>query len=95
MVAVASHSVVDFLDPAIKLYGQAILDVADYKLLFRTDGKNLQETAEVFNLTETEQGILESGERGRALMLMGRQHIHVNFDIPKYKLDLMGKAGGR
>ncbi len=95
MVAVATHSVVDFLDPAIKLYGQAILDVADYKLLFRTDGKNLKETAEVFNLTETEQAILESGERGRALMLMGKQHVHVNFDIPQYKLDLMGKAGGR
>lgn len=95
MLGVVFQSVVDALHPDIALYGQAILDNSCYKLLFGTDGKNLKETAEVFNLTEAEQNILLSSQRGKALCLIGNQHVHVEFDIPQYKLDLMGKAGGR
>lgn len=95
MLCTVMQSVVDALDDKIKLYGQAILDNASYKLLFGTDGRNLQETADLFGLTEAEQGILLSGERGKALCFLGNQHLHIDFDIPKYKLDLMGSGGGR
>lgn len=95
MLCTVMQSVVDALDDKIKLYGQAILDNATYKLLFGTDGRNLQETANVFGLTEAEQAILLSGERGKALCFLGNQHVHVDFVIPKYKLELMGSAGGR
>lgn len=95
MMVTVMQSVVDALHPKIALYGQALLDNAVYKLLFGTDGKNLKETADVFNLTEAEQNILLSGQRGKALCLIGNSHVHVDFQIPKYKLDLMGKGGGR
>lgn len=95
MLCTVMQSVVDALDDQIKLYGQAILDNASYKLLFGTDGRNLQETANLFGLTEAEQNILLSGERGKALCFLGNQHVHVDFDIPKYKLELMGTGGGR
>jgi len=39
------HSVVDVLDPSIKMYGQALLDTPAYKVLMGTDGVNLIETA--------------------------------------------------
>lgn len=95
MLCTVMQSVVDALDDRIKLYGQAILDNASYKLFFGTDGRNLQETAALFGLTEAEQSILLSGERGKALCFLGNHHVHVDFDIPQYKLDLMGSAGGR
>lgn len=95
MLGTVFQSVVDVMAPQIKAYGQALLDNSTYKLLFGTDGKNLKETAEIFMLTEPEQNILLSGKRGRALCLIGGQHVHVDFDIPKYKLDLMGRGGGR
>jgi|GEM_PF-84317 len=90
-----THSLVDLLNEKVKLYGQTILDCATYKIFFGTDGKNLEETAELFHLTDAEKNILLSQQRGKALLMLGRQHIHVDFDIPPYKLELMGKGGGR
>ena len=34
---IISHSIVDFLDSSVKMYGQAILDMATYKILMGTD----------------------------------------------------------
>lgn len=95
MLGVVLQSVVDAIHENIRLYGQALLDNATYKLLFGADGKNLKETADLFQLTQAEQNILSARERGKALCIIGSQHIHVDFDIPEYKLDLMGRGGGR
>lgn len=94
-VGIISHSVVDFLSPEIKMYGQAVLDVPCIKLMFGTDGTNLQETKELYKLTEAEEELLISKKRGRALLLIGSKRLQVNFDIPKYKFEYMGEAGGR
>lgn len=90
-----TQSLVDLLNERVKLSGQAILDCATYKIFFGTDGKNLEETSDLFNLTDAEKNILLAQQRGHALMLLGKQHIHVDFDIPQYKLREMGKGGGR
>lgn len=91
----ATQSLVDLLNEKVKISGQAILDCATYKVFFGTDGKNLEETGNLFQLTEAEKNILLAQQRGHALLLLGKQHIHVDFDIPQYKLDLMGTGGGR
>ena len=69
-VVIISHSVVDFLDPTIKLYGQALLDIPCMKILMGTDGKNLMETKELFNLTDAEIELLASKKRGNALLMI-------------------------
>lgn len=92
---IISHSVVDFLDPKVKMYGQALLDTPCYKILFGTDGKNLEETSKLYNLTEAERELLESKRRGHALFMVGSKRLHVKFDIPDYKWEYFGKAGGR
>lgn len=94
---VVTHSLVDLLSEQVKISGQAILDSSAYKLFFGTDGKNLEETASLFHLTDAEKNLLLSKHRGHALLQLGRQHVSVNFDenIPQYKMDLMGKGGGR
>lgn len=93
--AIISHSVVDFLDPEVKRYGQAILDMPAFKILMGSDGKNLEETKELYNLTEAEEELLASKQRGRALMIMGSKRLKINFEIPEYKFRYMGEAGGR
>lgn len=94
-VVVISHSVVDFLDPQIKLYGQALLDTACFKILMGTDGRNLMESKELFGLTEAEEELLASKRRGHALFMAGSKKLHVTFEIPDYKFKYMGTAGGR
>ncbi len=93
--AIISHSVSDFLDPAIKRYGQTILDLPSFKILMGTDGRNLQETKELYNLTEAEEELLASKQRGRALLMIGSKRLRVNFEIADYKFRYMGTAGGR
>lgn len=95
LLGVVLQSTVDALHDKIRLCGQAIFDNSAYKFIFGCDGRNLKDTAETFQLTEAEQNILLSGRRGKALCLIGNQHIHVDFDLPAYKLELMGKGGGR
>lgn len=95
MVGVVTQSVSDMLHERIKLEGQALMDNAAYKLLFATDGKNLEDMTSLFRLTDAEQNILLGCGRGKALCLLGRRHVYVDFVLPKYRLELMGKGGGR
>lgn len=94
-IGVISHSVVDFLDPSVKMYGQALLDSPCYKIIFGADGQNLKEISSLYNLTGAEEELLSSKQRGHALMMIGSKRLHVNFDIPEYKFEYIGTAGGR
>lgn len=94
-IAVISHSVVDFLDDEIKAYGQPLLDLATFKIIMGTDGQNLQETTKLYDLTEAEEDLIMSKKRGSALMMIGSKKLQVQFEIPDYKFNFMGKAGGR
>lgn len=91
----AFHSLQELLDDRIRMEGQPIVDAATYKILFGTDGKNLADTVELFKLTPAEEKALNARQRGKALMLIGSQHLKVEFELPHYKLELMGKGGGR
>lgn len=91
----AFHSLHELLDERIRLYGQPILDAATYKILFGTDGRNLADTVALFKLTPAEEKVLDARQRGKALALIGSQHLKVEFKIPAYKMALMGTGGGR
>ncbi|SFR77882.1 VirB4 family type IV secretion system protein [Anaeromicropila populeti] len=94
-MVIISHSVNDFLSPEVKMYGQALVDEPCYKIMFGTDGKNLMETKELYNLTNAEENLLSSKQKKHALMMIGNKRMHVKFDIPEYELEYFGKAGGR
>jgi len=93
-LGIATHSVVDLLHPSIRQYGQAILDISAYKFFLAADGQNLKEITELYDLTERQQSILRAGARGEALSMLGSSMLHLRFELPQYKLDNMGKAGG-
>jgi len=90
-LVVISHSVVDFLDPSVKQFGQGILDTAGFKILMGADGKNLEEMKELFKLTESEVDLIYSRQRGRALFLAGARRLNIKFDLPSYEFDYFGK----
>jgi len=90
-----THGVVDVLDPAVKRFGQAIIDNACYKFIMGTDGKNLEETKDLFTLSEAEVTALASKQRGKGLLFAGSKRVLSHIEIPRAMLDLMGRAGGR
>lgn len=90
-----THDVEDFLNPNIKQYGQSLLSTACYKILFGTDGKNLEEETVLFRLTEAENELLYSQRRGHALFIAGTKKIHANFVIDDSELKYFGNAAGR
>ena len=93
---IATQSATDMLHESIRLAGQAIVDNSAYRLLFHCDAKNLEDTVELFRLTSAEAKLLSSFEQKNALCLIGAQHhIRTVFELPQYKLDLMGRGGGR
>lgn len=91
----AFHSLQELLDDRIRMDGQPIVDAASYKILFGTDGRNLADTVSLFKLTPAEEKALNARQRKKALALIGSQHLKVEFELPSYKLELMGKGGGR
>ena len=94
-LVVITHSVVDLLHDSIKNYGQAILDIPTYKLIFGADGENLNQIKNLFKLSEAEQELLENRKRARALFFVGSKRMDIKFDIPDYKFPFFGSSGGR
>ena len=90
-----THAVGDILDPAVKQFGQAIIDNACYKFIMGCDGKNLQETADLLNLTEKEISILSQKNRGRGIFFAGNTRLDLTADVCDEFLEMMGTAGGR
>ena len=91
-----SQSSADMLHESIRMSGQAIVDNAAYRLLFRCEAKNLEDTVDLFRLTPAESKLLAVLERKNALCLVGNtHHIRTVFNLPQYKLDLMGRGGGQ
>lgn len=90
-----THSVVDILDPAVKRFGQAIIDNACYKFIMGCDGKNLDETKNLLKLTEKEEHILEAKNRGEGILFAGNVRVDAKIEIPEKFLKMFGTAGGR
>ncbi len=74
------------------------MNIISYETLHRisyTPIKNLIETKELYNLTDAEEELLASKKTGNALVMIGSKRLHVIFEIPEYKFEFMGTAGGR
>lgn len=92
---VITHACSDILDPSVKRYGQAIIDSACYKLIMGTDGKNLEETKELFHLSEREEAILAGKNRGQGIFMCGGIRLDLKVDVMTEMLEMFGHAGGR
>lgn len=94
-IVVGTQSTNDFLDPEVKFYGQSVLDLPTYKLLFSMDGQSLKEATELFDLNDSQTELISSVQRGMALMKVGRQAAKVRFVLSDERLEMFGRGGGR
>lgn len=92
---VASQQVNDFVDPAIKQYGSAILNQPTYKLILGMDGQDLVDVARLYRLKEAERELIEQKTRGRALFMIGSRRLDLSIKIDDFKLNYFGDKGGR
>lgn len=95
-LVVISQSIIDFLDPRIKMYGQALLTLPCYKIFLGSDGKDLQEIVDVFELKRIHKDIIQAGVQGRGLLINGSKHYIFNMELADYEAKyILGGKGGR
>ena len=94
-IVVGTQSTNDFLAPEVKFYGQSVLDLPTYKLLFSMDGQSLKETTALFDLNDAQSELIASGQRGTALMKAGNRAVKVRFVLSDERLEMFGRGGGR
>ncbi len=92
---VVTHSALDLLESPIKKYGQSIIDHASYKFIMGTYSKNLEEIKNLFNLTEREEYLLSSRNRGRGLLMAGNIRLEVDIKVENMYREIYDAAGGR
>lgn len=92
---VITHNMVDFMDPAVQRYGQALIDNPVYKLIMGQGDKDIEALSKLMNLSEREIQTLAEGKRGEALFVAGNRRIHVQIEVSPFELAMFGKAGGR
>lgn len=86
---IITHSLVDMLDNELRKEGQGILENANYKVLLGTDGKNLDESQNIFKLTEQELDILAIKKKGSGIFIAGSLKTPINFKILKYEREIV------
>lgn len=94
-LGVISHSVVDFLHEEVRRCGQALMDNPTYKFMMGTDGKDLYELSQLYNLTEVEEEILNAKRRGHTLLSVGNKRVHTIIKLEPHEIKHFGKGGGR
>ncbi|WP_161520710.1 VirB4 family type IV secretion system protein [Bacillus thuringiensis] len=92
---VITQDLVDFLDPAVKRYGQALLNNPVYKILLGQGEKDIEALEKLMTLSEREIHTLSEGNRGEALFIAGNRRMHLKIDISPEELIMFGEAGGR
>ena len=85
-----------FLEPAIRMLTESPSKcMCNRSYGMGTDGKNLEDTMELFKLTESQANFLANKKRGYAILIIGAYKILAKFDIYPYEFEYFGKSGGR
>ncbi len=92
---VISQNVNDFLDPAVRRHGQALLDNPCFKLIMGQGEKDLESLVQLMHLSEAEQEMLAQGKRAEALLVAGAKRVHAKIELAAHEPELFGEAGGR
>lgn len=78
------------------MYGQALLTLPCYKIFLGSDGKDLQEIVDTFELKEIHKDIIQAGVQGRGLLINGSKHYIFNMELADYEAKyILGGKGGR
>jgi hypothetical protein len=78
----------------VERHGQALLNNPTYKLLLGQGEKDLEALTGLMRLSEAEQDLLSTAERGEGLLVAGNQRIRMNVEASQHEIALFGSAGG-
>lgn len=92
---VITHNMNDFMDPAVRRYGQSLLDNPVYKIIMGQGENDIQSLTSLMHLSEKEVEMLLMGNRGEALFVAGNRRVHAKFEVSPEELEMFGKGGGR
>lgn len=92
---VITHNMVDFMDPAVRRYGQALIDNPVYKLIMGQGEKDVEALTKLMHLSDREVQTLLEGKRGEGLFIAGNRRIHAKIDVSPFELEMFGAGGGR
>ena len=92
---VITHNLVDFLDPAVRRYGQALIDNPVYKMIMGQGDKDIEALEKLMTLSEKEKQTLAEGKRGEALFVAGNRRLHLKIDVGQHEMEMFGAGGGR
>ncbi len=94
-LVIGSQSIVEFLNPEVKTYGQPVLEMPYFKIIFGLADRSLDEAKELFALNEAQYDLVSSQTRRTALFKIGSQSIKIKFELSQKRLQSFGKGGGR
>lgn len=92
---VITHNMNDFMDPAVRRFGQSLLDNPVYKIIMGQGENDIQSLTTLMHLSEKEVEMLLSGNRGEALFIAGNRRVHAKIEVSPEELAMFGKGGGR
>lgn len=92
---VITHNMIDFMDPTVKRYGQALLDNPVYKLIMGQGENDVDALKKLMSLSEKETETLLAGNRGEGLLVAGDRRIHASIEVSPFELEMLGRGGGR
>ena len=75
-----TQNVFDFMAPAVRTEGEAVLTNAAYTLLLHQDERNLEQLRVLFRLSDAEQDRLLSARDGQGLLIAGNQRAWIHVD---------------
>ena len=92
---VITQNMNDFMDPAVRRFGQSLLDNPAYKIIMGQGENEVQALRELMDLSEKEVETLLTGNRGEALFIAGNKRVHAKFEVSPEELAMFGSGGGR
>lgn len=90
-----THNMVDFMDPAIRRFGQALLDNPTYKFVMGQGENDIEALSSLMSLSDKEIQTISEAKRGQGLLIAGSKRLSVNVQITKEDEMFIGSAGGR
>jgi len=92
---VITQNLNDFMDPAVRRFGQALVDNPTYKIIMGQGENEIQSLTSLLHLSEKEVETLLAGNRGEALFIAGNRRVHAKFEVTPEEMALFGSGGGR
>lgn len=94
-LCLATQNVIDLLRSDVAAYTIPLLQNPAHKLLFHLGNIDPEEICRTLQIEPSEYKVIASPHRGRCLFMSGAERYSLQIQVPTWKSDLYGSAGGK